>query len=637
MKFKVNFRILFWLILFAAVLSAQELRFPPANLQFKKHTINLNRMTVTNYGSCLPIYNQPWGSWGIILNYPPGTTQELSEEEGFWLGAIVNGDTLVSTACNYDGVTGRGYIYEFYPRFNPNDTIYVKSIYDEIPPDAQENAFFEKNGLLSALYKPRSEQDYISEFWDDKITYQINQAPSILEDHVPLHAHVIQRTFGWNFFLYNKVLFYEYYIINEGNDVWHDVYFAYYNDSHMGRDKNLNRMMDDIVKFDPTRKALMYEDIPGGPDGTTINNALTGCRFVKAPRPVEDPQVKYTFAHWVNNDDPVTDNKTYKLMSSGQIMPDMDPSLPPGQSTRGMLSIGPFDDVQPGDTLHFIYAFSVGDGEEDLLKNLDAAKSLAESGFMVPTSPSPPKFSLTPRNHKVIIDWHWKPEYKGINPEEFEDRSRTDGIIRDFDGYRVYRSSQGPNGPWQLIFECDSINGHGWDTGLKYSFTDEGLVNGVKYWYAVTSFDIPEQVSSQLTIPSLESPKSLSTQSVIPVVSRDDTHSNEVYVVPNPYRGDVDYTKNPRWEYPTQPGRSQWFEVDRRMAFMNLPPEGTITIFTIAGYEVAKLDFNSTNGAPIVYWNLLNKNNHTVASGLYYFVVKEPNGHTQVGKFVIVK
>jgi hypothetical protein len=396
-------------------------------------------------------------------------------------------------------------------------------------------------------------------------------------------------------------------------------------------------MVDDYVTYDDDRKTLIYADIPGGPDGTTINNALTGCRFVVTPKDLNDPTLTYTFAHWPGNEDPITDNEIYRFMSSGERMPDMSDLLPAGQSVRGMLGIGPFEDVNPGDTLHFIYAFSIGDGRDDLLKNVDAAMGLAQSGFSVPSSPSPPKFELTSRKSKVIINWKWKPEYSGTNPEEFVDKSRNDGILKDFDGYKIYRSSEGPNGPWNLIAQYDSINGYGYDIGLQYEYVDEGLINGIRYWYAVTSFDIPEIVSPELTIGPLESPKSLSVQSIIPAITPEDTEEEGVFVVPNPYRGDVDYTQNPAWEYPTQDGRDVWFEVDRRIAFMNLPGDCVITIYTLAGYEVNRLEYNSSDGAPILYWNLLNKNNHTVASGLYYFVVEEKNGDKQVGKFVIVK
>ena len=624
------------LLLIVNVVAAQELRFPPENLQFKKHNINNMHMTVTNYASCMPVFNSG-EEVGILFNYPAGSAQELTEEEGFWLGAVVDGDTLVSTGCNYDGVTGRGYQYEFFPRFDENDTIYSASLFDPISDSARENVFFNSDGKLSKNYKPKSEQDYITQYWDDKILFGVNQAPVILEDHVPLHAHVIQRTFAWSFFLYDKILFYEYFIVNEGKKVWNDVYFAYYTDAQMGSDKNLSRLADDYNQYDRSRHALIHGDMPGGNDGTTINNAIVGSRFVKAPKSLNAADLKYTFRHWVGNEDPVNNKNAYAYMSSGEIMPDMQIGIPPGRSVRGLLSIGPFNAVQPGDTLHFIYAYCVGDGRDDLLTNLDAAKKLYEADFNVPISPSPPKFTAKSLNKSIELNWKWEPGYKGINPEEFEDKSRKDGVLKDFEGYRIYRSTQGPDGPWEIVAEFDKVDGYGFDTGLQYTYVDKGLVNGIRYWYAITSFDLPEKVSDILTIESLESPKILSTRETIPSFSKEELGNDEVFVVPNPYRGDVDYTSAPGWEYPTQPGRNVWYEIDRRIAFMNLPSECTIKIFTIAGYEVERIDFQQGGGPPIAFWNLLNKNNHAVASGLYYFVVTQPNGDKQIGKFVIVK
>ena len=210
-------------------------------------------------------------------------------------------------------------------------------------------------------------------------------------------------------------------------------------------------------------------------------------------------------SHWLDGgDDPTNDIQAYRLMSSGNIMPSMSPGIPPGISTRSLLSIGPFDNVKQGDTLHFIYAFAIGNGKDNLIQNEIAAKSLAASGFNSPIPPSPPKFTLIPGDRKVIVNWKWQPWYTGINPENFKDKSRTDGNLKDFDGYKIYRSSVGRDGPWKLMAEYDKINGYLPDTGLRYQFEDDGLVNGIKYWYAVTSFDIPEKLSSTRTIRSEE-------------------------------------------------------------------------------------------------------------------------------------
>lgn len=612
--------------------------FPPSNLQFKKHNINLVHKNITNYGTTVPVYNTEQNA-GIFFNYPPGTNQELTKIEGNWLGAIVDGDTLVTQFADYEavGAGGRGPRFEVFPRFNKNDTIYVKSIFDNVPENADRQYFFNDDGKLDERYQPLSAQDYICQYWDNKIVFGVNQAPTILEDHIPLNARIIQRSFGYDFFLYDKILFIEYIIINEGTKNWEDIFFVQYNDVDMRTDKNIVAVGDDYAKLDKNRRMIYWGDMPGGPDGSMVNDTRKGFRFVGAPTDINNSNIKVSFRHWVHSEDSDNDKTAYKWISQGEAQPDMSEEIPTGTSTRGIISVGPFPTTMPGDTIRFVIATIAADGYEELIKYADAAKTLYDSDFSVPISPSPPKIRLTPRKGAIVVNWEWLPEYEGTNPEEFEDNSRTDGVSVDFDGYRVYRSTEGPNGPWQLLGEFDKVNGFGYDTGLQYELVDDGLINGIRYWYSVTSFDIPEKVSEQLTIPSLESPKVLSTEMTIPAITRNDSEDDKVFVVPNPYRGDIDYTTMPNWEYPTQPGRSEWFEVDRKIAFMNLPAECKITIYTIAGYEVQSIDHENSSGSSIAFWNLLNKNNHTVASGLYYFVVDEPKGNSQIGKFVIVK
>lgn len=612
--------------------------FPPPNLQFKKHNINMLHNTITNYGTGVPVYNTN-ANVGIIFNYPPGSNQELTKIDGVWLGAIVEGDTLVTQFADYEAVGGggRGERFETFPRFNKNDTIYVKSVFDDIPNDASPKYFFNDDGTLDNKYLPKSPQDYVCQYWDNKIIFGVNQAPAILEDHIPLNARIIQRSFGYDFFLYDKILFTEYIIINEGNKVWDQIFFVKYNDVNLRTDVNINAVGDDYALFDEKRRMIIWGDMPGGTDGTMINDTRKAYRLVGGPSNISDSKIKPSFMHWVHSEDVRNDLEAYARISRNIIQPNMSSEIPTGASTRGIFSVGPFGPTLPNDTIRFVMATIAADGYDEIIQYADAAKTLYDSGFLVPLSPPPPIFTLTSGKGKIKINWEWKSEYVGSNPEDYEDKSRNDGITKDFEGYRIYRSSTGPNGPWDLLAEYDIINGYGYDTGLEYEFEDKGLVNGIRYWYSVTSFDIPEVVSPQLTIPSLESPKVLSTSMSIPAITKGDIEDDEVFVVPNPYRGDIDYTKNPVWEYSTQPGRSEWFEIDRRIAFMNLPSKCKITIFTLAGYEVKNIDFNQGNGSPIAYWNLLNKNNHTVASGLYYFVVEEPSGKSQIGKFVIVK
>jgi hypothetical protein len=92
-------------------------------------------------------------------------------------------------------------------------------------------------------------------------------------------------------------------------------------------------------------------------------------------------------------------------------------------------------------------------------------------------------------------------------------------------------------------------------------------------------------------------------------------------VVPNPY------IVSAEWEIdPNEPA----------IHFTNLPSECTISIFTLTGEKVAKLEHKSETNSTEP-WNMLNFNNQEVAYGLYLYVVETPNGGKKVGKFSIIR
>ncbi|MCF6270259.1 MAG: hypothetical protein L3J41_11145 [Melioribacteraceae bacterium] len=94
----------------------------------------------------------------------------------------------------------------------------------------------------------------------------------------------------------------------------------------------------------------------------------------------------------------------------------------------------------------------------------------------------------------------------------------------------------------------------------------------------------------------------------------------EVRVVPNPY------VVNARWEQ---------LENNRRLRFMYLPEECTISIYTIVGELVKKIEHN--NGVGDEDWNLTNESGVEVAFGVYLYVIETPSGEKKIGKFAIIK
>ena len=171
----------------------------------------------------------------------------------------------------------------------------------------------------------------------------------------------------------------------------------------------------------------------------------------------------------------------------------------------------------------------------------------------------------------------------------------------------------------------------------NYKFVLHNKLYASESYIAVTSTDSGEPKSG---VPMLKSSPSINGTSIIPSKI---TGTKEIFVVPNPYRADVDYEEL-GWE--NLGGSGNWVEQDRKIVFMNLPLNCVIKIYTLAGDLCKTIGHNSNarvnapwmygeNGA---YWNLINENNQAVVSGIYLFSVQDVDSDYEfIGKFVIIK
>jgi len=94
-----------------------------------------------------------------------------------------------------------------------------------------------------------------------------------------------------------------------------------------------------------------------------------------------------------------------------------------------------------------------------------------------------------------------------------------------------------------------------------------------------------------------------------------------VHTVPDPYLGSSQYDLAPS---------------TKQLMFVNLPPVATIRIFTVTGVLVDILNHEDPTGGGRAVWDIRNRNNQFVASGVYFFHVVTPEGDTHVGKFTVV-
>jgi hypothetical protein len=96
---------------------------------------------------------------------------------------------------------------------------------------------------------------------------------------------------------------------------------------------------------------------------------------------------------------------------------------------------------------------------------------------------------------------------------------------------------------------------------------------------------------------------------------------SEVHTVPDPYLGT---------------SRLDLAPTTKKLMFVNLPPVATIRIYTVTGILVDILNHDDTTGGGRAEWDLRNRNNHFVASAVYFFHVVTPEGDEHVGKFTVI-
>ncbi|MCD6418378.1 hypothetical protein J7M00_06305 [bacterium] len=164
-----------------------------------------------------------------------------------------------------------------------------------------------------------------------------------------------------------------------------------------------------------------------------------------------------------------------------------------------------------------------------------------------------------------------------------------------------------------------------------YYYTIENLLPGNDFYVVVSSFDFG-QPSKNLS--SLESSKTKYAKWVVP--SGKAAEDNKVRVFPNPYRVDHDYSDF--WEKSLT---SEWTEYSRKLRFFNLPAKCKVRIYTLDGDLVKELDHDDSGEGEMVGaedWNLISRNDQSIASGIYIFSVEDlETGEIQTGKFVIIK
>lgn len=169
----------------------------------------------------------------------------------------------------------------------------------------------------------------------------------------------------------------------------------------------------------------------------------------------------------------------------------------------------------------------------------------------------------------------------------------------------------------------------------EYEYAIDGLALAEPIFLSVTTFDFGNPAAG---LSSLESSPLTTMQEVWPLNSAVVVSQSRprVGVYPNPYRLADNYNAQ-GWEDPQRQGEDP--ERSRKMTFTNVPNVCVVSIYTMDGDLVRRIDHNEDPGnsqATVVVWNLISRNTQAVKTGLYIYTIESAE-ETQIGKLVIIK
>jgi hypothetical protein len=74
----------------------------------------------------------------------------------------------------------------------------------------------------------------------------------------------------------------------------------------------------------------------------------------------------------------------------------------------------------------------------------------------------------------------------------------------------------------------------------------------------------------------------------------------------------------------------------KELQFVNLPAAATIRIYSMSGVLVDVVNHDDPSGGGREAWDLRNRSNQFVASGVYFYHLSTPDGKSRIGKFTVV-
>jgi hypothetical protein len=478
------------------------------------------------------------------MEYPLNSGIEHLFEGGLWIGALVNGQQLVSTsaldAANGYSTGANG--FEF----------------TAVGPITERSSLRNKDNFSTNAI---SHQDFIVNFTDKNVVVPGVNIP--IANHTnPLVADVRLESYSWNYSYADFFVILNYEVTNNSSNQWDSVYLgmwsdmvvrnvnvtqdngtAFFNKGRGGFERDLSALyvyqqMGDDVDYTQSYAAsqilgVTWRDMYIHPSNA---KSLLDSGYAK---PVINPNFWYYNSTATPFTTPQNDQERYFKLKNG--LDSMNLINGPNKITGNwiqLISIGPVSNVKPGEKFRFAVAMvcakqkDSGDPNnkdtkearkeltdhlgwakrtflgEDLNENgqLDAGEDLNSNNqldrFILPEPPATPKVKMVPSNNQLDIYWD-KSSMESIDPISKK---------KDFEGFRLYRTNLGDDQGTDLLSKANLIaqwdsagNTIGFNNGFTAIKLDDpvvieedtfyfhykltGLLNGWQYLVILTAFD----------------------------------------------------------------------------------------------------------------------------------------------------
>ncbi len=423
------------------------------------------QINITNWGLIGSAFSIPTTfSDAPSCQWPAGSGDEYLWAAGLWVGGVVLGERLVSSggfssewmpldeleATIYEAVgtkllrpagnTGASGRRQPMPGFDDDDD----GLVDEEILNGKDDDF---DGLIDEDFGQVGNQMFVLTNYDNTALSQESYP-----DHTPMNLEVVQSSFAWENDQVDDFVGFDYKITNIGVTDVNRVYVGFFADSDIGP-RSADGVADDdmagswrgIVRasdgsFVPVEVGFMWDNNPDGALDGYFGIVFLGHDIdptgTKAPTRIG----LRTFQKFSGNTsfeqggDPSNDDEAYQLLSA--LPEDWDQDTIDGKETdfRFLVSAGPFDLLEPDDTLNFQVGMVVGPGLGDMFGSPGLLANCAEAaltwyGVYIDDIPSQPMHESTSDDVEIGVNGR----ETMLCREDFEGG----GTVNPWDNFRV--------------------------------------------------------------------------------------------------------------------------------------------------------------------------------------------------------